>query len=247
MSVLIYSLLSAFIVSLLALLGIVTLALQEKLLKKILIFLVSFSAGGLIGSAFFHLLPETLAVNDNTLLVFVYLMIGFLAFFLIEKILRWHHCHDEKCDSPMHIGYLNLFGDGMHNFIDGMIIVSAFTIDINLGLIVTLSIIFHELPQEIGDFGVLIYSGIKKSKAIFYNFIVALTSILGVLAGYFLINNLAGVNNFLIPAAAGGFIYIAASDLIPELHKETLTSKSILTFVTFVLALGLMLIFKIFI
>jgi len=238
MTPLLYAIISAFIVSLLAFLGLTVLALKDKLLSKILIYLVSFSAGGLIGGAFFHLLPESVEGADNVLLLFVYVIIGFIFFFLTEKILRWHHCHDGKCDEPQkHLGYINLIGDAVHNLIDGLIIISAFMVNPGLGMAVTLSIIFHEIPQELGDFGVLLYSGMKKSKALIMNYSVAFLTVVGVLIGYLLINYVGSVNSFLVPAAAGGFIYIAASDLIPELHKETGTKNSIISILIFVVAL----------
>jgi zinc and cadmium transporter len=240
MTALIYALISAFIVSLLAFVGIITLSFKEKFLKRILIYLVSFSAGGLMGGAFFHLLPESVEEGQRSLIVFSYAIIGFCLFFLIEKFLRWHHCHDKQCDSSMHLGYINLIGDGAHNLIDGIIIITAYVVSPGLGLAATISIIFHELPQELGDFGVLLYSGFNKSKAILFNFLTALICVLGVIIGYILINLVAGVTSVLIPLAAGGFIYIAATDLIPELQKVLKTRHSILTFFVFILALVLM-------
>jgi zinc and cadmium transporter len=237
---LIYALVAAFIVSLFSLLGVITLALKDEHLHKLIIYLVSFSAGGLIGGAFFHLLPESLSLVNNSLSVFVYLIGGFCFFFIIEKFLRWHHCHDEKCTSNKHLGILNLVGDSIHNFLDGVIIVTAFVASIGLGIVVTLSIIFHEIPQELGDFGVLLYAGFKKSTALLYNFLTALFALLGVLSGYFIIEWISSISIFLIPAAAGGFIYIATTDLVPELQKVLKTKHSILTFLVFILALVLM-------
>ncbi|MFC1598475.1 ZIP family metal transporter [Patescibacteria group bacterium] len=240
MTALIYALISAFIVSLLAFVGIITLSLKEKFLKRILIYLVSFSAGGLMGGAFFHLLPESVEEGQEPLIVFSYAVIGFCLFFLIEKFLRWHHCHDKQCDSSLHLGYINLIGDGVHNLIDGIIIITAYVVSPGLGIAATVSILFHELPQELGDFGVLLYSGFNKSKALLFNFLTALICVLGVLIGYLLINLIAGVTIILIPLAAGGFIYIAATDLIPELQKVLKTKHSILTFFVFIIALVLM-------
>ncbi|MBD3360059.1 MAG: ZIP family metal transporter [Candidatus Buchananbacteria bacterium] len=242
----IYALIAAFAVSLLAFIGLLTLALKDKLLKSILIYLVSFSAGGLMGGAFFHLLPESIEEGTEPLMVFIYVIIGFCVFFLVERFLRWHHCHERECKNPLHLGYINLIGDGVHNFIDGVIIVTSYMVNIELGVAVTISIIFHEIPQELGDFGVLIYSGISKTKALFYNFLTALLAILGVIIGYLLLSWIEGINAFLIPVAAGGFIYIAATDLIPELQKVIKLKHSILTFVIFCLALILMLGLKIF-
>jgi zinc and cadmium transporter len=155
----------------------------------------------------------------------------------LEKFLRWHHCHGKECHHHQHLGYMNLIGDSFHNFLDGMIIVAAFIASVPLGLVTTLSIISHEIPQEMGDFGVLLYSGMPKKKAMLYNFMVALFAMLGVVVGYYLIQYIAGINSFLLPAAAGGFIYIAATDLIPELQEEINARSSILHFLVFILAM----------
>jgi len=235
------AIIAALIIAGISLVGLIVLAIKDKLLKKILLFLVSFSAGSLMGSAFFHLLPEALEEQGcGALNTFIYLLVGFCLFFIFEKILKWHHCHDEKC-STHSFGYMNLIGDAVHNTIDGIIIVSTFMVSPALGIPVAVAIILHELPQEVGDFGVLLHAGFKKSKALIYNFITALTVVLGVIIGYFLINHIANLNQFLIPLAAGGFIYIAASDLIPELHKEKNIKKSLLSFIIFIIALLFML------
>ncbi len=241
----IYALIASFAVSLLAFIGLTVLALKDEFLKKALLFFVSFSAGGLMGGAFFHLLPESIEESQKPLFIFAYVLIGFCIFFIIERFLRWHHCHDKECDSPLHLGYINLIGDAIHNLTDGIIIVTTFMVNPMLGFAVTLSIIFHEIPQELGDFGVLLYAGIKKSKALILNYLIATFVILGVIIGYFLINWIENLTSFLVPVAAGGFIYIAATDLIPELQKEIKTKKSILGFIIFVSALILMYLLKI--
>lgn len=243
-----YALISAFIVSLLGLLVFLALYVQDKILKKVLIYLVSFSAGGLMGGAFFHLLPESIGANCKPLSIFVSLMAGFCLFFILEKFLRWHHCHEHgnECPRKLHLGYLNLIGDAVHNLIDGIIIASTYAVSIPLGIVTTISIISHEIPQELGDFGVLLYSGMSKKRAMFFNFMVALIAVMGVFVGYFLIQYVEGITLFLVPAAAGGFIYIAASDLIPELHKEIKAKGSIFNFLVFLAALILMLGLKIF-
>ena len=240
MTALFYALLSALIVSLVAFIGVITLSINDKLLNKVLIYLVSFSAGGLMGGAFFHLLPESLEASENILSVFVFSMVGFCLFFILERFLRWHHCHDKACDSRKHLGHLNLIGDVAHNFLDGLIIITTYVVNPGLGLVTTLSIIFHEIPQELGDFGVLLYAGFKKTKALFLNFLTALAAVLGVLFGYLLINYISGLTSYLVPLAAGGFIYIGASDLIPELQKVIKLKHSIYNFIIFVAALALM-------
>lgn len=228
---------ATIIVSLISFIGVVTLALKTKLLNKIVLLFVGFSAGALIGGAFLHLIPEALESECSN--IFLYVIIGFVAFYALEKILHWRHCHKGKC--KIHIfTYLNLVGDAAHNFIDGLVIAASFIVSIKLGLVTTLAVIAHEIPQEFGDFGVLIYGGFSKAKALAYNFLSALTAILGAVAGFFLSSMMEGGIVFLLPLTAGGFIYIASSDLIPELRKETDIKKSLLPFIFFLLGLVFM-------
>jgi zinc and cadmium transporter len=244
MASLLNSLISVIIVSLISFVGIIFIFASEKTVNKILLLLVSFSAGSMMGTAFFHLIPEALSAESDFLFPAIYILAGFCLFFLIERILRWHHCHKVECETHKHLGQLNLIGDGIHNSLDGLVIISAFTVSPALGIPVVLSIIFHEIPQEIGDFGVLLYSGFRKTTALLYNFITALTALLGVIIGYFLLERVDSLTNFLLPFAAGGFIYIAASDLVPEIHQEKSLVKSIISFIIFLVALGVMLGFK---
>ena len=170
-------------VSFISLIGILSLFLKDKLLDRILLLLVGFGAGGLIGGAFLHLLPESLAGTKEPLLTFIYVIAGFVFFFCLEKYLYWRHCHDRKCE--IHVfTYLNLIGDGVHNFIDGLIIGASFFANIRLGIITTLAIILHEIPQELGDFGILVYGGLSKYKALLWNFISALTAVVGTVIGF---------------------------------------------------------------
>jgi len=242
MSTLIWIISATVIVSLLSLIGVITLGIKKKLLKKILFILIGLSAGALMGASFLHLLPE--ALEESTYgSVFFLVLIGFSLFFLIEKFLKWHHCHKGSCNVHT-FHYMNLFGDSVHNFIDGMIIAASFLVNIPFGIITTLAIIAHEVPQEIGDYAVLVYGGFSRLKALIYNFLVALTSIIGALFGYFLSAHIATLRLFLVPFAAGGFIYIAASDLVPELHKEPKLKKSLTSFAFFILGILLMAILK---
>ncbi len=231
---------SALIITLFSLVGILTFSLKDKILRKILIFFVSFSAGALLGGVFFHLLPEAIHQAGKHDTIFVYTLIGIGLFFILERVMRWHHCHEVGCDTHKHLGYMNLFGDGVHNIIDGIILASAFSVSPALGWPIALSIALHEIPQEIGDYGVLLYAGFTKGKALLYNLIAASTVILGVVLGYFMINYIQHINNFLLPFAAGGFVYIAMSDLIPELHKEKTLARSLISFAVVVLALLMM-------
>jgi len=222
-----------------AFLGVFTLSLAKDTLNKSLKYLMSLSAGALMGGAFLHLIPESLEIlepNQMSLIV----LFAFITFFIIEKILHWRHCHkSEKCKNHT-FGYMNLIGDSIHNFIDGIVIASAFVADYKLGLITTFAVAIHEIPQEISDYGVLLYSGFKKTKALVSNFIVALTVVLGGIVGYYLSDKITNLVPTLTAFAAGGFIYIAASDLMPEIRKETNLVKSFKYFSVFILGLGVM-------
>ena len=242
MADLIVILASVTAVSLIAFIGILFIGLKEAFLKRILMALVGFASGSLIGGAFIHLLPESLEKTGQAL--FYYVIVGIVFFFIMEKFLYWRHCHEGKC--PIHIfAYLNLIGDGIHNFIDGMIIAASFIISYDLGTATTLAVIFHEIPQEIGDFGVLIYGGIGKRKALAYNFVSALTAIVGALITYHLAY-IQGIEQFLVPFAAGGFIYIAATDLMPELHKKYGAKESLIQLAAILTGIGLMSALKIY-
>lgn len=237
--VLVWILVSTSLVSLVSLVGIFTLGLKEKLLQKILFGLIGFSAGALIGGAFLHLLPEALKETNSTR-VFYFLILGMVIFFMMERYLHWRHCHEEQECKVHPVIYLNLIGDGFHNFLDGMVIAAAFISSFKLGVVTTLAVIFHEIPQELGDFGVLVYGGFSKQKALLYNFISALAAIAGAVAAYFISDIAAGFSNFILPLTAGGFIYIAASDLIPEIHKEKDTKRSTAAFIAFLFGIAFM-------
>ena len=216
--------------------------IKEKLLQKILLFLVSLSAGALMGGAFIHLLPEAQEkYRDGNM--FLIVLLSFIFFFFVEKLLHWRHCHKGKCEIHT-FGYINLFGDAVHNFIDGLVIAATFLTDIKLGIATSLVVFLHEIPQEIGDFGVLLYSGFGRKKAIISNFLVALTAVLGGLIGYFLSFSIDRFTTYLLPFTAGGFIYIAASDLMPEIRKETNLKKSLVSFAVFIVGILLMFLVK---
>jgi len=233
---------STVVVSLISLIGVFSIAINEKLLNKILFLLVGFAAGALIGGAFLHLIPEAMEeVGIQT--VFAYLMLGFILFFALERYFYWRHCHDGICDVHA-FSYLNILGDGLHNFMDGIIIAVSFTASIKLGIVTTLAVIFHEIPQELGDFGILVYGGFGRTKALMFNFFCALTAILGALLGYLLANRIETVSPILMAITAGGFIYIAASDLIPELHKVSEIKRSNLALLFFILGVAFMLLAK---
>lgn len=231
-------LISTFMVSVISLIGVFTLAIKERLLKRILFCLIGFSAGALLGGAFLHILPEALEKSPS-LNVFYLLILGIVFFFLLERYFYWRHCHEGACEVHA-FSYLNLIGDGLHNFIDGMVIAASFLASYKLGLVTTLAIILHEIPQELGDFGVLVFGGFSKRKALFCNFISGLTAMLGAVIAYFVSGFVLGFSRFLLPLTAGGFIYIATSDLIPQIHKESDLKRSTLAFLAFLLGIILM-------
>lgn len=237
--VLFWILASTTLVSLISLVGIFTLSIKENLLYKILFCLIGFSAGALIGGAFLHILPECLENNKSTT-VFSYLILGIIIFFLMERYLHWRHCHEEGACKIHAFTYLNLVGDGFHNFIDGMVIAASFMVSLKLGLVTTLAIILHEIPQELGDFAVLVYGGFSKKKALLLNFASALMAVIGAVTGYFIADIIGNFTNFILPFTAGGFIYIATSDLIPELHKENDLKRATAAFFAFLLGIAFM-------
>lgn len=244
LTLLLLIILANVITSVVSLIGAFSFRINEKSLEKISFIFVSLSAGALLGDAFIHILPEALEGTSSSL--FSYTALGsIIGFFLIEKVLHWRHCHEGQCDVHQTFGYMNLLGDSVHNFIDGLIIAATFLVDVKLGFVTTFAVMLHELPQEIGDFGVLIYSGYSKKKALFFNFVVSLTAILGGVVGYFLSKNIASFVAFLLPVAAGGFIYIALSDLLPEMKKETNLRRSQSYFVIFLTGILIMFLIKI--
>lgn len=241
MSIWIYSLSSVLIVSLISLIGLFTLSIKENKLKSILIYSISFSAGALFGDVFIHLLPEIIKKTGLTVQVSSFVLLGIVFSLFIEKIIHWRHCHLPVNKTHIHrFAYMNLFGDSVHNFIDGLIIGTAYLISIPVGTATTLAVIFHEIPQEIGDFGVLIHAGIDRKKALLYNFLTATTAIFGTLIALLLSYKIEGATKMLSAFAAGSFIYIAGSDLIPELHKETQLKKSLIQIFTFILGIAIM-------
>ena len=240
---LVYIFLATFVVSLISFVGVVCLALKENILNKILLILIGLSAGALMGGAFLHLLPE--AVEKSTGLdVYLFVLSGFILFFLIEKVLHWRHCHKGGCDVHT-FQYMNLVGDSIHNFIDGLIMAASFVVSIPLGITTTIAISTHEIPQEIGDFGVLLYGGFSKKKAIIMNFVVALTAVLGGIVGYFVSSLIGDIVIFILPFAAGGFIYIAATDLVPEIRKELDMKKYMATLFVFICGILIMWVTKV--
>src|SRR3989339_1616752 len=220
MQVWIYSLLSVVIVSLLSLLGVFTLGVKEKYLHKILVYFVSFSAGALFGDVFIHLIPEVFK-NETTIYTSFYFLLGIIISFLIEKIIYWRENHASSIlgNKIKHFVFMILYGDGVHNFIDGLAIGTSFLVSIPVGFATTIAIILHEIPHEIGDFATLLHGGMEKKKALYYNFVSGLTAIAGTIFALSLNQYFLNIDKFLVPFAAANLIYIASTNLIPELHK----------------------------
>jgi zinc and cadmium transporter len=235
---------SVLLVSAVSLIGIFTLALKDSILRKALLYMVSFAAGAMLGDAFIHLIPQAAQDGFPSMLSFS-ILFGIMFSFVIEKVIHWRHCHAPVGEGHPHsFAYMNLFGDFVHNFIDGLIIAASYMASIPVGIATTLAVLFHEIPQEIGDFGVLLHGGFSKGKAILYNFITALSAVGGAAIALLASSAIEGSEVFLLGLAAGGFIYIAASDLIPEIHKnstcEAFTSRSIIQLLFLVLGMAVM-------
>ena len=236
-----YALISVLIVSLISFIGIFTFSLKAEKLKKILIYFVAFSAGALFAGAFLHLIPQVVEKTGFNLKIPIFILLGIILFFIIEKIVCWNHCHIPITKKHVHpFAIMNLIGDVFHNFLDGLIIAASYLISIPLGITTTIAVILHEIPQEISDFGILLHGGFSRKKALLINFATALTAVLGAVIGLLLSGFISGVEFILVPIAAGGFIYIAGSDLIPELHKEFQLKKSIWQLVVFILGILVM-------
>ena len=224
----VYSIISVVFVSLISLIGAVIIFINRELSKETLLNLVAFSAGSMLGGAFFHLLPE--AVNTmNITSVSIGALTGILLSYSVEMLLTWRHCHIPSSENHPHtFVYMNLIGDGVHNFIDGVVIAGTYMVDIRIGIITTLAIILHEIPQEIGDFGVIVYGGVEARKAIYYNLLSGVTAIGGALLALLLGEYIEAFSVSIIPIALGNFLYIACSDLVPELKDEKNLSYGII-------------------
>lgn len=220
MSTLTYIILFTLLGSIFSLIGGIILLYKEKLALKISHFLASFAAGTLLGAAFFDLLPEALDHGEIQTILF-WVLAGLLVFFLLERFIHWFHHHHEHVhkETPPTIP-LVIFGDSVHNFIDGVAIAATFLTSIPLGIVTTLAVAAHEIPQEVGDFGILLHRGLAKNKVLLFNIGSALTALLGAIATFLLGEAIADILPMLLAITAGFFIYIAASDLIPEIHHE---------------------------
>ena len=237
----IFSFASAGLISLLSLAGVLTLMFGIQRLDRVIPLLISLAVGALFGDALIHLLPESFEESTSPALTSLYVILGILAFFLMERYLHWHHEHHEQSLNPVHpVAYVNIVSDGMHNFLDGLIIGASYLVSIPIGIATTVAVALHEIPQEQGDFGILVHAGLSPRKALLLNFLSGVLALVGVAISLVLgpaIDDYAAV---MIPLTAGGFIYIAGSDLIPELHHERGLLRSTAQFVMMVVGIGLM-------
>lgn len=233
---------SVLIVSLISLIGAFTLSMNVERLRACLFVLVALAVGALLGDAFIHLIPEAFETAADPAMLSLTIIGGILLFFVVEKLLHWHHHQGlEPIEPQIHpVGRIVLFSDGVHNFIDGLIVGLAYTVSIEAGVATTIAVILHEIPQEIGDFGVLLHAGYSKGKALLFNFLSGLLAIIGAVTALVLGDVAGEVARFLVPIAAGGFVYIALSDLIPELHKMKSARHSVIQFAAIIVGVGAM-------
>jgi len=264
---LIFGFLTIFLIGCLSLISIFLISLKEKTLDQILFIIVAFATGAILASALFDLIPEAFhhleELNENSTIIpenllFIFIILGFVVFFIIERFIYWFHGHAHEMDEKIvcyvdmtetqgesikkgsnikNFAFLNLIGDSLHNFLDGIIIMLAFISGFRNGIIITIAVVFHELPQEIGDFGILIYGGFTRKKAILFNFISAMIALLGGLFAFLLSNTIELFNLFFLAFSGGGFLYLSCTELMPELLKEKDLKKSIIQTAIFLVGL----------
>ena len=243
----IFALLSVLLVSFISLVGVLTLAVNERVLRRYLHLLVSLAVGALLGGAFIHLIPEAFAEADSSIAVSLEIIGGIVLFLVLEKFLHIHHhagdaCENSKQGTHIHpVGRMILIADGAHNFIDGIVIGAAYLVSIEAGVAATFAIILHEIPQEVSDFGVLLHAGYSTRRALVVNFLSALTAVAGTVLVLVAQNVGEQLTVYLPPLAAGSFIYIAMSDLIPEMHKNKSVAAATAQVATAFLGIGAML------
>jgi zinc and cadmium transporter len=222
MSPTLLTIIAVLAVSAIAFIGILLFLMSETIVKRWLLYFVSFSTGALLGDVFIHIIPEIAEKEGFLTTGLLIVLLGIVLSFVMEKMIHWRHCHHIDCENhKAPLGMMNLFGDAVHNFIDGALIAGSFLVSVPVGIATTVAVALHEIPQEIGDFAILLYSGYTKKRALLLNFLTALAALLGAAIVILSSNSLPLIGSYLLPLAAGNFVYIAGADLIPELHKET--------------------------
>lgn len=229
---------SVAVVTLMSLVGAAGLQLRNDVLQKTLVFLVPFAAGALLGDAFFHIIPELAEDGGFEFTASLSLVAGLVIFFALEKVLHWHHAHYPHGDVIHPVAMSNLVGDGLHNLLDGSLIGASYLVSPTVGLATTIAVVLHEIPQELGDFGILVHSGVEPKRALRLNLLTGSSAVVGAVLA--LVSGEALSSEVLLPIAAGAFIYIASTDLLPELHKEPEPRKSLLQICALVAGVGVM-------
>jgi zinc and cadmium transporter len=232
--------LSLVVISLISLVGAATL-MGTQVVGKALPVLVPFAAGALLGDAFLHIIPEISESEKGFNLVSGFAALaGLVGFFALEKVLHWHHAHVPREDVLHPVAVTNLLADALHNFIDGAVVAGAFLVSFELGIATAIAVALHEIPQELGDFGILVHAGLTPRRALSLNLLVALTAIAGGALTLALAGAAPNLEWLILPLTAGGFVYIAATDLLPELHKEPEGARSIVQVVSLLAGIGVM-------
>jgi len=226
-----------------SLIGGVVLMFKEKWTQKIMFCLISFATGTLLGAVFLGMLPKAMTKAEPSL-VLIYILFGIVIFFMLEKLLIWYHCHDEKCEIHSAAPYLILFGDAFHNFLDGVVITAGFLISIPFGIATSLAVVAHEVPQEIGDFAILLHGKMDKKKAFIYNFLSAVATIPGALIAYGFSYYVDKLTPFILALAASSFLYIAIADLIPEIHQKTPPGRGFYQIILIGIGIGVIAFFR---
>ncbi len=218
-------LIASILESIVSFLAGVAVILNERRVMRVVHWVISFAVGVMLGTVFFDILPETFELLEPKVAL-PWVLGGFLAFFALEKLLFWYHCHDDVCETHAS-AYLVLIGDAIHNFIDGVFIAFAFSAGFSTGVLASIAVILHEIPQEASDFAVMLHGGFSKKKALFWNTVVSITTVVGAIVGYYLTVSV-GYIGMLLALVAGNFLYVAAADLIPELHHKHGSRSSIM-------------------
>lgn len=240
---LIWIILFSLIGSVGSLIGGIILILKEGWTQRIMFCLISFATGTLLGAVFLGMLPKAMTkAPPSTILSYV--LVGIILFFVLEKLLIWYHCHDEKCEIHSAAPYLVLFGDAFHNFMDGVVITAGFLVSVPFGIATSLAVVAHEVPQEIGDFAVLLHGGMGKRKAFTYNFLSAVATIPGALIAYGLSHFVERITPIILALAASSFLYIAIADLIPEIHKNTPPGRGFYQVILMGIGVGMIALFR---